>query len=423
MIPLITGSAQAVTDRDRDIGHLASLLVVGTMLSGLTAYTAYTAKRRNKKAKGSVWQKWGPTILVGLAMPFILADTTRHVLQDNGLWAEAHVRGFWGNGGSNQYECAASTSGCCPSSYDIFGNEAYHSFGNKTAGKVDIPWSLACDAAIGADKVKDFLKAPCEKIESRTFNGSALGCTVPNATSNLDALLKIPTINASYLFGVKNDSKDPPISMFTFQKGKGYFNDHLTNGCHSHEAMKCLGGTGLIFTIIFTYFGFILLMVGSLWNANLLQKLSKAKQDWDKMRGNAPTSRALLTSRSSGSGTVTDISSDSAFASLISSGAPVMVKFTGSWCKPCKEIAPAFARLASQHAGAQFVTVDVEKCDVSAQKYDVASMPTFIYFKNGADEKRYSGAVDAQLSDFVGSAISGGAYTAPTPELEEVCTT
>jgi hypothetical protein len=35
--------------------------------------------------------------------------------------------------------------------------------------------------------------------------------------------------------------------------------------------------------------------VGSLWNANLLQKLSKAKQDWDKMRGNAPTSRALLT--------------------------------------------------------------------------------------------------------------------------------
>jgi hypothetical protein len=131
VIPLITGSAQAVTDRDRDIGHLASLLVVGTMLSGLTAYTAYTAKRRNKKAKGSVWQKWGPTILVGLAMPFILADTTRHVLQDNGLWAEAHVRGFWGNGGSNQYECAASTSGCCPSSYDIFGNEAYHSFGNK----------------------------------------------------------------------------------------------------------------------------------------------------------------------------------------------------------------------------------------------------------------------------------------------------
>ena len=34
-------------------------------------------------------------------------------------------------------------------------------------------------------------------------------------------------------------------------------------GCHSHEAMKCLGGTGLIFTIIFTYFGFILLMVRS----------------------------------------------------------------------------------------------------------------------------------------------------------------
>ena len=87
----------------------------------------------------------------------------------------------------------------------------------------------------------------------QTFNGSALGCTVPHATStkftNLDALLKIQTINASYLFGVKNDSAyaNDPIKMFTFQKGKGYFNDHLTNGArqsrqllYAHIGVRCV---------------------------------------------------------------------------------------------------------------------------------------------------------------------------------------
>merc|ERR1711871_1263794 len=121
------------------------------MLGGMVIYTGYTAKRRTKKAQGSCWYKWGPTVLVAFATCFILADTVRHVLQDQGVWGEKPCRGLLGCGGSNQSQCADSTSKCCPSViYDtIYAGCTYDpdSEGNTCAqnsgDKVDITWALA----------------------------------------------------------------------------------------------------------------------------------------------------------------------------------------------------------------------------------------------------------------------------------------
>lgn len=165
MIPIVTGSTKLVTDKVRAIGHLASLIVVGGMLGGMVVYTAYTAKRRVKKAQGSCWYKWGPTVLVGFATCFIIADTVRHVLQDQGVWPEKSCRGFVGCGGSNQYQCADSTShSCCPpGTYDtIYKGCTYDAdAGTKcpttTGPKVDISWALACDAGKGKNVLDDFL--------------------------------------------------------------------------------------------------------------------------------------------------------------------------------------------------------------------------------------------------------------------------
>jgi len=52
------------------------------MLLGIMAYTHYKAKSR----KGDFWTKYGPTILVYLSLPLIMADPLRHVLQDQGVW-------------------------------------------------------------------------------------------------------------------------------------------------------------------------------------------------------------------------------------------------------------------------------------------------------------------------------------------------
>ncbi len=51
-------------------------------------------------------------------------------------------------------------------------------------------------------------------------------------------------------------------------------------------------------------------------------------------------------------------------------------------CGPCKVIAPAFASFSVKHSSAVFLKVDVDVCRNTARRYEVASMPTFLFFKN-----------------------------------------
>lgn len=53
----------------------------------------------------------------------------------------------------------------------------------------------------------------------------------------------------------------------------------------SQENIGHLSMIGWLFTIVFTYSGFVLLAFGTLWNANIIQKCRKLKQDWKRMRG------------------------------------------------------------------------------------------------------------------------------------------
>jgi len=53
-----------------------------------------------------------------------------------------------------------------------------------------------------------------------------------------------------------------------------------------HEDMECLSVLGVFFTVIATWTGFILLFVGTLWNANIIQKLKLIKHKWHLLRSN-----------------------------------------------------------------------------------------------------------------------------------------
>lgn len=55
-------------------------------------------------------------------------------------------------------------------------------------------------------------------------------------------------------------------------------------GCHD-ETFRCLSSIGIVFTIFCTYIGFALLMTGSMWNADLLGKLSAMREKWRELRG------------------------------------------------------------------------------------------------------------------------------------------
>ena len=64
-------------------------------------------------------------------------------------------------------------------------------------------------------------------------------------------------------------------------------------------------------------------------------------------------------------------------------GKGVVVKFTASWCGPCKKIAPVLHNLAVTHASKLNVfTADVDVATELVAHFRITSMPTFIFFHN-----------------------------------------
>ncbi|MGW6375292.1 thioredoxin [Rhodococcus sp. NPDC055112] len=76
---------------------------------------------------------------------------------------------------------------------------------------------------------------------------------------------------------------------------------------------------------------------------------------------------------------------DAAFATdVLSSETPVLVKFTASWCPPCKMIAPVLEQIADQEAGRlAVIALDVDENPGTAREYQVMSMPTMALFIGG----------------------------------------
>jgi len=55
------------------------------------------------------------------------------------------------------------------------------------------------------------------------------------------------------------------------------------HGCEE-ENMSCLSFTGWLFTVVFTYTGFVLLFIGTMWSANLVTKLKEIRDKWVSLR-------------------------------------------------------------------------------------------------------------------------------------------
>lgn len=67
-----------------------------------------------------------------------------------------------------------------------------------------------------------------------------------------------------------------------------------------------------------------------------------------------------------------------------------VVMFTATWCSPCKAMEPAIQRLANEDY--PILKSDFDKNRPLATKWQVKSLPTIIYFKDGKELHRYVGA-------------------------------
>ena len=84
---------------------------------------------------------------------------------------------------------------------------------------------------------------------------------------------------------------------------------------------------------------------------------------------------------------------DANFDSTVKSAPKLIVDCWAPWCGPCKMLAPTFEGLAKDYKGkVTFAKLDTDESPKTAMALSIHSIPTLIFFKDGKQVERLTGA-------------------------------
>lgn len=102
-----------------------------------------------------------------------------------------------------------------------------------------------------------------------------------------------------------------------------------------------------------------------------------------------------------------EINQDNFKDGILNSDKPSLVDFYAEWCGPCKAIAPMITTLKEEYNGKiNVIKIDVDSNPQLAIEYNIRSIPTIMFFKNGAVVNTINGAVPKQkLTEVMNSLV------------------
>ena len=74
-----------------------------------------------------------------------------------------------------------------------------------------------------------------------------------------------------------------------------------------------------------------------------------------------------------------------------------IVDFFADWCMPCLMMSPIVEEMAEKFKKIKFLKANLDDNQKLAEKFNVMSIPTLIFFKNGREVNRITGCLPADV--------------------------
>ena len=93
-----------------------------------------------------------------------------------------------------------------------------------------------------------------------------------------------------------------------------------------------------------------------------------------------------------------DVTNDNFSKEIEESSLPVVIDVYATWCGPCQQMMPVFDEISKELSNKyKFAKLNIDEAREIAMQYNVSSVPTFIFIKDGKVAGKETGYMSREI--------------------------